>query len=88
MSHFLPGGGSHWLMVYGDAQRLRGAFSLFLVYRWAGFRSRPNAPNLQDWVNFDKFGQKAPKLLQIGCFLRQFGVVMGHNIALVRGRGL
>ena len=27
------GGGSHWLMIYGDAQRLKGAFVSYLVYR-------------------------------------------------------
>ena len=30
------GGGSHWLIVYGDAQRFKGAFSSLLVYRWVG----------------------------------------------------
>ena len=30
------GGGSHWLMVYGDVQRFKGAFSSFMVNRWVG----------------------------------------------------
>ena len=52
-------GVTHCKMVYGDAQRLKGGFSSFLVYRWVGFRSRPNPPNLQNWVYFGKFGQKS-----------------------------
>ena len=56
------GGGSHWMMVYGDAQRLMGAFSSLLVYRWLGFRFRfrSNAPNLQ---NFGKLGQKSTQFV-------------------------
>ena len=42
----------HWLMVYKDAQRFKGAFSSLLVYRLVDFRLRPNAPNLQNWVYF------------------------------------
>ena len=54
-----PGGVTYCKMVYGDAQRLKGGFSSFLVYRWVGFRSRPNPPNLQNWLYFGKFGQKS-----------------------------
>ena len=32
-----PGGSTHWLMVYGDAQRFKGAFSSLWVYRWVVF---------------------------------------------------
>ena len=41
-----PGGGaSHWLTVYGDARRFKGAFSSLLVYRrWVGFRLGPMRP--------------------------------------------
>ena len=56
-----------------------------MVYGWVGFHSRPNAPNLQKWVNFGKFGQKSAQLKFVAnwvFFLRQFGIVMGHDIAL------
>ena len=49
---------------------IRGAFLSFLVYRWVGFRSRPNAPNLQFWKIWLK---KLPICWKLGVFLRQFG---------------
>ena len=36
----------------------RVLFRHFLYYQWVSFRSTPNAPNLQNWVHFWKFGQK------------------------------
>ncbi len=46
---------------YGDAQRFWGVLSSFLVYRWVGFRSRPNAPHLQNVGAFWKIWPKKPK---------------------------
>ena len=57
------GRGSHWLMIYGDAQRLEGAFSSYLVYQWMGFCPRPDASNLLKWVYFGKFGKKSTQFV-------------------------
>ena len=51
-------GVSNWLMIYGGALRLKGAFSSYLVYKWVGFCPIPNAHNLQNWVYFEKLGRK------------------------------
>ena len=80
------GGGSHWFMMYGDAQRLKGAFSSYLVYQWVVFCPRPNARNLQNWVYFGKFGQKKHQFVPNWVFLWQLGIVMGHKIKNRGGR--
>ena len=52
-------GGSHWLMVYGDAHRFKGAFLSLLVHRWMGFCLRPN-PEFAKLGVFRKIRPKKP----------------------------
>ena len=55
----LTPGGSHWQMVYGDAQRFWGAFSYFFSVSMGGLSSHTQCANLQNWVYFGKFSWKS-----------------------------
>ena len=73
------GGFSLQLMVYGDAQRFKGAFSSLgpIGISMGGFPFKTQCAQFAKSGVFRKIRPKSTKICSNWVFLRQFGIVMG-----------
>ena len=76
------GGGSHWQMVYGDAQSFEMHFRKFWCIDGWVIVTYPMRPICKIECILENLAKKAPNLSQIGCFLQKNGIEMVQNHAL------